>query len=145
MQNARIRRLMGIVGSFFSSHAWLSLFTLLVMLGLVLGLTNVSRKISQNTAASSTVLASVTGTRSAGAFVAPTANCGQILVFFRPDSAMSQVTNVLQQVDAFIAFGPNENQAYEIHVDTADLVGVQKALEQSSAVAMTSLNLNCKK
>ena len=145
MQNARILRLMGIVGSFFSSHSWLSLFTLLVMLGLVLGLTNVSWKISQNTAASSTVPAGVTGTRSAGAFVAPSANCGQVLVFFRPDSAMSQVTSVLQQVDAFIVFGPNENQAYEIHVDTADLVGVQKALEGSSAVAMTSLNLNCKK
>lgn len=145
MENARVRWLLGIVGSFFSSHAWLSLFTLLVMLGLVLGLTNVSKKIAQNSPERSTVLAGTTGTRSLSAFVAPVANCGQILVFFRSESTMSQATSALQQVDAFIVFGPNENQAYEVRVDTTDLVGVQKVLEGSPAVAMTSLNLTCKK
>src|ERR1035437_1910207 len=152
-----IGRSLALLGSLFSSHAWLTLFTLLVLMGLFMGLTKAGLRIAKSSLSTSATASkggesrswSITGddntkldALTSGASDVNT--CGQFLIAFRPDATISQISKTLQSADSFVVFGPNENLAFEVHVGSEKTKVAQKIFEESSAVASANPNPRCK-
>lgn len=151
----RTLRALARIGPLFSSHAWLTLFTLLMLMGLFSGLLRVSLNIAAGSSQTKTAASIGIGTRSWNisgdeGLAAETASfpvgntCGQLMVVFKPESTARQIIGVLQRIDSFVVFGPNENHAFELRVGSADTKVTQKFLEESSAVMSASPNPRCK-
>ena len=135
---------LGRMSAFFASQATLCLFTLLVFLGLVVALAPAGWRYanlqlrpgnSQQTATS--------GTRSMGTSNAP-ARCNQIVVIFNSTTSMARVSALLEQLDTTIAFGPNENGAFELSAPSTAAANVADALNRAAdAVVSASLQRRC--
>jgi hypothetical protein len=124
------------LSAFFASHAWLSLFTMLMLLGLAGGLGKYTARLAPAASTSATA-----GTRSLGGAATPT--CGQVLVLWDGAATLKQATQVLQSVDAVVVYGPNENGAFELRVPRDEARRIAQALETSPAVRMASVQPAC--
>lgn len=132
------------LSTFFASQATLCLFTLLIFLGLVVALApagwryaglQIQSRIGQNSATNDS--------RSVGTSNAP-ARCNQIVVLFAGTATVTRVSALLEQLDTTIAFGPNENGAFELSTPSASATGVADALNRASdAVVSASLRRRC--
>jgi len=150
-----VLRALALLGAVFSSHAWLTLFTLLVLMGLSIGLTRAGLRIATNSASTNAVVSKGAESRSWGitsddsdlAVATPgrsdASACGQFLVVFRPESSASQVIKALQLTDSFVVFGPDENLAFEVRVGVNQAKTAQRVLEESHVVASAKPNPSC--
>ena len=136
--------LSGGVTSFFASQATLCLFTLLVFSGLVVALAPAGwRYASLQLKSNSWPAAASSDTRSLGASDIP-ARCNQVVVIFNAATTVARVSSLLEQLDTTIAFGPNENGAFELLVPSTSASGVTDALNRvSDAVVSASLQRRC--
>ena len=130
------------LGAFFSDNAWLSLFTLLLLLGLVGGLYHYSAKLVTSSLALVTSSGGTTETRSIGSS-AHMGQCGQVLAIFRREATLQQLTGLMQGVDAVVVYGPNENSAFELRVNAERARAVAQALETSPLVSVASVQAEC--
>ena len=128
------------IGNFFSSRAWLSLFTLLIFLGLFVGL---SRVLATIAAPRPTASASGKDATRSGPKIEQRVACGALVVFFKPNATISQINDLLQRVDGTIIYGPNENEAYEIRLLTSNVVSIKNVVESSTAVSLVTVNPQC--
>lgn len=110
-----------VLGRFFSSQAMLCLITLMVFLGLLIALLPVGLGYLRQDSA-----AGRAGTRAAGD--AGAAACNPILASFADDASMGKLNQVLERLDASIAFGPNENGAFELSLVEASAPGKAAAV-----------------
>lgn len=125
------------LGRFFSSQAMLCLVTLMVFLGLLIALAPVGLGYLRHGAA-----APQGGTRAAGA--AGRVACSPILVSFVDDIPMGKLNGLLERLNASIAFGPNENGAFELTVAGTDAQAVVDSLNRMpEAVVVASLREQC--
>lgn len=133
----------GTVSSFFASQTTLCLFTLLVFTGLAVALAPAGwRYISLQTKAATGAMANI-DSRSLGANGVPV-RCNQIVVIFNPVATVARVSTLLEQLDTTIAFGPNENGAFELSTLSTAAAGVNEALNRASdAVVSASLQRRC--
>lgn len=133
------------VSTFFASQATLCLFTLLVFLGLAVALAPAGRRYAnlqlkpgnaQPTAAG--------GSRSLGTNEVP-ARCNQIVVIFNSTATVFRVSALLEQLDTTIAFGPNENGAFELSAPSMAAANVADALNRAAdAVVSAALQRRCR-
>lgn len=130
--------------TFFASQAALCLFTLLVFSGLVIALAPAGwRYVSLQLKSTSGPVAINNNTRSLGANVTP-ARCNQIVVIFNATASLARVSALLEQLDTTIAFGPNENGAFELSAPAAKAANVADALNRAAdAVVSASLQRRC--
>lgn len=140
----RTTSLSGGVTNFFASQATLCLFTLLVFSGLVVALAPAGwRYASLQLRSNSGITATSSDTRSLGASSLP-ARCNQIVVIFNSAATVARVSALLEQLDTTIAFGPNENGAFELSVPSASASGVADALNRApDAVVSAALQRRC--
>ena len=127
---------LGHLSAFFSNNAWLSLFTLLLLLGLVGGLWHFTDQL-QPPATGKALLS-----RNLGA-VPSTASCGQVLAIFRPEATLRQISGLLQSVDAVLVYGPDENGAFELRVPPRLARATAQALEKSPITHVASARPEC--
>lgn len=130
--------------AFFASQATLCLFTLLVFLGLAVALAPAGWRYASLQLQSGSGPASTTSdTRGLG--VSNTlAHCNQIVVIFNSTATVARVSALLEQLDSTIAFGPNENGAFELSTPSTTAAGVAEALNRASdAVVNASLQRRC--
>ena len=137
----------GVVGgicTFFASQATLCLFTLLVFSGLVVALAPAGWRYANLQLRSAGTQPTVTSdSRSAGTSNAP-ARCNQIVVIFNSTATVSRMSALLEQLDATIAFGPNENGAFELSAAAAAAANVADALNRAADVVVSaSLQRRC--
>lgn len=126
-----------LLGSFFSSQAMLCLVTLMVFLGLLIALAPVGLGYLRHEGATGQG-----GTRAAGN--ARTVGCSPILVTFADDVPMGKLNQLLERLNASIAFGPNENGAFELTITGDDAAAVVDALNRMpEAVIVASLREQC--
>lgn len=132
------------INQFFASQATLCLFTLLIFLGLAIALTPAGwRYVSLQLKPGGTQLTATVDSRSAGTSNAP-ARCNQIVVIFNSTATVSRMSALLEQLDATIAFGPNENGAFELSAPAASAANVADALNRAAdAVVSASLQRRC--
>lgn len=132
------------LGSFFASQATLCLVTLLIFLGLVVALAPAGWRYASlqlKPGGGSNVASS--DTRSLGTGNAP-ARCNQLVVIFNATATIARVSALLEQLDTTIAFGPNENGAFELSTPATSAAGVAEALNRASdAVVSASLQRRC--
>jgi hypothetical protein len=135
---------MGRVTTFFASQATLCLFTLLTFLGLAVALAPVGwRYASLQLKSNNESNATANDARSLGTNTAP-ARCNQIVVIFNATATVARVSALLEQLDTTIAFGPNENGAFELAMPATSAAGVAEALNRASdAVVSASLQRRC--
>ena len=70
--------------------------------------------------------------------------CNQIVVIFNAAATVARVSALLEQLDSTIAFGPNENGAFELLVPSTSASGVTDALNRASdAVVGAALQRRC--
>lgn len=82
-------------------------------------------------------------TRSLGGNSEP-ARCNQIVVIFNAAATIARVSTLLEQLDTTIAFGPNENGAFELLVPSTSAAGVADALNRApDAVVSAALQRRC--
>ena len=127
---------LGHLGAFFSNNAWLSLFTLLLLLGLVGGLWHFTDRLQPPATGKAPL------SRSLGA-VPSTAPCGQVLAIFRPEATLRQISGLLQSVDAVLVYGPDENGAFELKVPARLARATAQALEKSPITHVASARQEC--
>lgn len=132
------------VGQFFSSQAWLSLFILMLFTGLVAALAPIAwtygRPAVGSTAAPGTS-ATKGGAANAGS---SSGRCNQVLVSFVSTATIAQIAQLLEGLDASIAFGPNENSSYELAVSASTAAAVVQALNRAEAlVVVATLRERC--
>ena len=128
----------GGVTSFFASQATLCLFTLLVFSGLVVALAPAGWRYAGLQLKSNSGSASASSdTRSLGASGMP-ARCNQIVVIFNAAATVARVSALLEQLDTTIAFGPNENGAFELLLPSTSASGVTDALNRASDVVVSA-------
>ena len=134
----------GKLTTFFASQAALCLFTLLIFLGLVVALAPAGwRYASLQLKSDSGSNAATNDTRSLGTSTAST-RCNQIVVIFAGNATVARVSALLEQLDTTIAFGPNENGAFELSTPTTSAASVAEALNRASdAVVSASLQRRC--
>lgn len=132
------------ITTFFASQATLCLFTLLVFLGLVIALAPAGwRYASLQLKPGGGSNVATSDTRSLGTGNAP-ARCNQIVVIFNATATVSRVSALLEQLDTTIAFGPDENGAFELSMPATSAAGVAEALNRASdAVVSASLQRRC--
>lgn len=132
------------ITSFFASQATLCLFTLLVFLGLVVALAPAGwRYASLQLKLGGGTNVVTSDARSLGTGNAP-ARCNQIVVIFNASTTVACVSTLLEQLDTSIAFGPNENGAFELSTPATSAAGVAEALNRASdAVVSASLQRRC--
>jgi len=132
------------VTTFFASQATLCLFTLLVFLGLVVALAPAGWRYANLQLKSSAAQNLATNdARSLGTNNAP-ARCNQIVVIFNAAATVARVSTLLEQLDTTIAFGPNENGAFELSTPSKTAAGVAEALNRASdEVVSASLQRRC--
>lgn len=127
----------------FSDRAWLTLFTLLVLMGLVGGLFKLTNGMALNKRANApSTAAGPVETRSFGS-ASQNASCGQVLVFFSGSATLQQVSSLLRSVDAVLSYGPNENGAFELRTSAALAADVARALELSPLVTLATAQPRC--
>jgi hypothetical protein len=137
--------MLGWIGAFFSRHAWLSLFTLLVLMGLVGGLFKLGGSMPKGSAAAPTPVQAgqPSQTRSFGAATQNT-SCGQVLASFSASATVQQITGLLRSLDTVISYGPNENGAFELRTSPALAAQVALALETSPLVTLATAQPQCR-
>ncbi len=137
----------GVIGSFFASHANLSLVTLLVFSGLLIATLPVGWAYAQMQWQNRAGNLTIADSRSVGDATTAIARCNPILVYFEESASVTAVASLLARLDASIAFGPNENGAFEVAVSPRSGVGparVVDALNKASGLVMTaSLRQRC--
>lgn len=135
---------LGMMSNFFASQAMLSMFTLLVLLGLVIALAPAGwRYASLQFRPVTGQYATTSDSRSLGTNNVP-ARCSQIMVIFNSTSNVGRISALLEQLDTTIAFGPNENGAFELSTTSASASRVAEALNRASdAVISASLQRRC--
>ena len=136
-----------IMSSFFASQAMLCLFTLLVFSGLVVALAPAGWRYAslqlQSSQAPNAAAAAVNDSRSLGAGNTP-ARCSQIVVIFNATATVARVSALLEQLNTTIAFGPNENGAFELTTLPTLAAEVADALNRTSdTVVAASLQRRC--
>jgi hypothetical protein len=130
------------LGAFFASQAMLCLVTLMVFVGLLIALAPVGLSYLQQAAnpAQGTQAGATRGLDSRAGNTA----CNPILVSFADTISMAQISKLLGRLDASIAFGPNENGAFELAVPKANAGAVVDALNRMpDAVVIASLREQC--
>lgn len=134
----------GRLAAFFASQATLCLFTLMVFLGLVVALAPAGwRYASVQLKSGSGPAATSNDTRSLGVSITP-ARCNQIVVIFNATASFARVSTLLEQLDTTIAFGPNENGAFELSAPSTAAAKVVDALNRAAdAVVSASLQRRC--
>ena len=136
-----------ILGNFFASHASLSLVTLLVFSGLLIATLPVGWAYAQMQWQNRSGASAAADSRSVGDASMAMARCNPILVYFEDSASVTAVASLLASLDASIAFGPNENGAFEVAVSTRSGVGpvrVMEALNKATGLVMTaSLRQRC--
>lgn len=138
------QRPLGRISKFFAAQATLCLFTLLVFLGLVVALAPAGwRYANMQIKPGPGARAASNDTRSLGA--GDTSNrCNQIVVIFNSTTSVARVSALLEQLDTTIAFGPNENGAFELSAPTTAAASVAEALNRAAdAVVSASLQRRC--
>ena len=132
------------IGSFFASQAALCLFTLLIFLGLVVALSPAGWRYASLQLRSTSGSAAANGdARSLGMGTTPM-RCHQIVVLFTGTATVTRISALLEQLDTTIAFGPNENGAFELSAPSTSASGVTDALNRASdAVISASLQRRC--
>ena len=133
------------LSAIFSSRAWLSLFTLLILAGLLGGLIKLTADQSSKVKTSGSGLTQSgepAKTRSFGSAI-QNASCGQILVTFNSTATLQQVASMLRTLDAVISYGPNENGAFELRVSPGLAADVARALETSPIVTLATPQPQC--
>ena len=140
MQQPRLGRM----SKFFASQATLCLFTLLVFSGLVVALAPAGwRYANMQVKPGNGPQTASNDTRSLGAGNTPN-RCNQIVVIFSGTTSMARVSALLEQLDTTIAFGPNENGAFELSAPTTAAASVAEALNRAAdAVVSASLQRRC--
>ena len=129
---------LGRMSKFFASQATLCLFTLLVFLGLVIALAPAGWLYANLQRQPSDGGQTATGdTRSVGITNSPV-RCNQIVVIFNSAATVARVSALLEQLDTTIAFGPNENGAFELLVPSTSASGVTDALNRASDVVVSA-------
>ena len=138
------QRPLGRISKFFAAQATLSLFTLLVFSGLVVALAPAGwRYANMQIKPGTGPRAASDDTRSLGTGDTPN-RCNQIVVIFNSTSSVARVSALLEQLDTTIAFGPNENGAFELSVPTTAAASVAEALNRAAdAVVSASLQRRC--
>ncbi len=118
--------------------------TLLIFLGLVVALAPAGwRYASLQVKSGNAANATSNDARSLGTGNAP-ARCNQIMVIFAGTATVARVSALLEQLDTTIAFGPNENGAFELSMPATSAAGVAEALNRASdAVVSASLQRRC--
>ena len=136
--------MVGGISTFFASQATLCLFTLLVFLGLAVALAPAGwRYANLQLKPGNSRPTSVGDSRSLGTNDVP-ARCNQIVVIFNSAATVSRVSALLEQLDTTIAFGPNENGAFELSAPSAAAGNVADALNRAAdAVVDASLQRRC--
>jgi len=136
--------MVGGISTFFASQATLCLFTLLIFSGLVVALAPAGWRYANLQLRSAGAQQTATSdSRSAGISNAP-ARCNQIVVIFNSTATVSRVSALLEQLDTTIAFGPNENGAFELSAPSAAAANVADALNRAAdAVVDASLQRRC--
>lgn len=132
------------MSTFFASQATLCLFTLLVFLGLVVALAPAGWHYANLQLRPGNSQKTITSnTRSLGSNSEP-ARCNQIVVIFNSAATVARVSTLLEQLDTTIAFGPNENGAFELSVPSTSAAGVADALNRApDAVVSAALQRRC--
>lgn len=140
MQQPRLGRM----STFFASQATLCLFTLLVFLGLVVALAPAGwRYANLQLRPGNSQQTTISDTRSLGMNYA-SARCNEIVVIFNSTTSMARVSALLEQLDTTIAFGPNENGAFELSAPSKAAANVADALNRAAdAVVSASLQRRC--
>ncbi len=134
-----LRTLLHRAGLFFSQSAWLSLFTLLMLMGLVFGLAGYVAKVKTPRAPASGPASAPRGLD--GAVDART--CGEVLVIFAQASTLAQTSGLLRSLDAVLVYGPDENDSWTLRVRPESAAAVVTALRQSGLV-VTANTLECR-
>lgn len=135
------------LSKFFASHASLSLVTLLVFSGLLIATLPVGWAYAQMHWQNRSGASATADSRSLGDASMAIARCNPILVYFEDSASVTAVASLLASLDASIAFGPNENGAFEVAVSTRSGIGavrVMEALNKATGLVMTaSLRQRC--
>lgn len=134
----------GRLSTFFASQATLCLFTLLVFLGLAVALAPAGWRYANLQLKPGNAQPTAAGdSRSLGTNDVP-ARCNQIVVIFNSTATVSRVSALLEQLDTTIAFGPNENGAFELSAPSTAAANVVDALNRAAdAVVSASLQRRC--
>lgn len=126
------------LSSFFSSQAMLCLVTLMVFMGLLIAMAPVALSyLSKGEGAGGGM-----ATRALGGAAAPV--CNPVLATFADDVPMARLNAVLNRINATIAFGPNENGAFELAVASDSAAAAVEALNRMpDVVVIASLREQC--
>lgn len=135
------------LGHFFASHANLSLVTLLVFSGLLIATLPVGWAYVQMQWQNRSGSSATADSRSLGEAAMAIARCSPILVYFDDSATVADVASLLGSLDASIAFGPNENGAFELAMSPRSSVSPARVVEAlnkvSSLVLTASLRQRC--
>jgi hypothetical protein len=125
------------IGQFFSSHARLSLFVLMLFAGLVVALAPIAWTYWP---VSKPVSAGAGSATRGGALNAKgnDARCNQILVSFVSTATVAQISKLLESLNATIGFGPNENGIYELRVASNTALAVVQALNRAEELVVVA-------
>ena len=131
------------LSDFFSSQAMLCLITLMVFIGLVIALAPVGLSYLKQSASTSGGVGANTGaTRGAG--IRAAVPCNPVLVTFTDEVPLGKLNRLLNSLDASIAFGPNENGAFELALPVAGVAAAVEALNRMpEVVVVASLRVQC--
>jgi hypothetical protein len=120
---------------FFSSQAKLSLIVLMIFCGLVVGLAPIVFGYAMH---SKTMAQSQTPATRGGSINSTQLRCNQILVTFAKTATISQISSLLEQLDASIAFGPNENGSFELLVPSIKAGEILDALNRADDLVIVA-------
>lgn len=124
----------------FASQSVLSLVTLLVLLGLAIGLVPVAWTYAHLSLSAPTL----TGTKGYSSDGMAIPQCSRVTAAFNSSATFGQISALLQSVDASIAYGPNENGAFEIAVQPGEAPVIAPALLRAAPlVLVASVGKNC--
>ena len=124
------------IGQFFADRALLSLVTLMVFSGLLLALVPVAwtyAKMAQTARPSANE-----GTKGAGARPLDASSCDRLVVSFTSAAPIGQITALLSSMNASIAYGPDENSAFEVSVPAGEAAATASALSRAEAIVLSA-------
>lgn len=130
-------------GALFEKRSLLVLFTLMLLSGLALGLVPVAyvylMKRVQTLEPIGPALASRGGMTSAIA-----GRCNQVLIRFASSAPIGSVGRLMDQVDASIVFGPDQDGAFELSVPAERVDAIVFNLNASDLVVVASRQPSCR-
>ncbi len=137
------RRFIEHCAALFEKRSLLVLFTLMLLSGLTLGLVPVAyvylvKRVQQ---------LEPIGPSLASRGVATSANagrCNQVLIRFSSTASIGSIGRLMDRLDASIAFGPDQDGAFELTVPSAQAIAIVSNLNASDLVVAASLRPSCR-